>query len=60
MERDLWIMHMPKEDLPGTWERYTDTTILVKTLAEDELEKPRLANAGSYRWSTTHILIGYC
>jgi len=34
-------MNMPKEELPGTWERYIENVPPVKTFAEDKL---RLAN----------------
>jgi len=47
MQRDLQIMEMQKEELPGVWERCIENALSVKTSVEDELEKPRLANVGS-------------
>ena len=51
MERDLKIMNMPKEELPGAWERCIENALSVRTSIEDELEKPRLANVGFSRRS---------
>ena len=51
MERDIQIMKMEKEELPGAWERCIENALSVKTSVEDELEKPRLANVGSFRRS---------
>ena len=44
MTRDLEIMNMPPEGLPGAWERCIENALSVKTSVEDELEKPRLAH----------------
>lgn len=42
-------MRMQREELSGAWGRCVENAISVKTLVEDELEKPRLANVGSLR-----------
>lgn len=57
LEREMEIMKMQKEELPGAWGRCVENAISIKTLVEDELEKPRLANVGSLQRSrcvTTH------
>jgi len=59
MERDLQIMNllMPKEELPGAWERCDETALLIKTLAEDELKRLCLANVGSYQQYITFLFV---
>lgn len=46
LEREMEIMKMQGEELPGAWGRCIENAISVKISVEDELEKPRLANVG--------------
>lgn len=48
MDRDIQIMGMQKEELPGAWERCVENALSIRTSVEDELEKPRLANVGPF------------
>jgi ubiquitin carboxyl-terminal hydrolase L5 len=58
MERDLQIMKMSKEELPGAWERCIQNALSVKTSVEDELEKPRLANVCPFLWPLCVLIHG--
>jgi len=42
MEKDLRFMDMPREELPGAWERHIESALSVKTSTKDELKLPRL------------------
>jgi len=60
MDRHLQIMEIPEGDLPGVWERCIENALSVKTSVEDELEKPRLANVGSFQRSRCILTHGPC
>ena len=51
---------MQEKELPGTWERCIKNALSIKTPVEDELERPCLANVGSFRRSCCALAHSPC